>query len=207
MKIICVGLNYKSHNDEMKRAEASIPSEPVLFLKPDSSLLKKDEPFFIPDFSTNIEHEVEVVVRINKVGKNIATRFAHRYYDQITIGIDMTARDIQAKLKAKGLPWEISKSFDNSAIVGQFVDKNQLSKAIDQLDFELKKNDIEVQKGNTSQMIHSIDTLIAYASQYFTLKIGDLLFTGTPAGVGRINIDDHLEAYLDNHKLLDLYIR
>lgn len=207
MKIICVGLNYKSHNDEMKRAEASIPSEPVLFLKPDSSLLKKDEPFFIPDFSTNIEHEVEVVVRINKVGKNIATRFAHRYYDQITIGIDMTARDIQAKLKAKGLPWEISKSFDNSAIVGQFVDKNQLSKPIDQLDFELKKNDIEVQKGNTSQMIHSIDTLIAYASQYFTLKIGDLLFTGTPAGVGRINIDDHLEAYLDNHKLLDLYIR
>lgn len=207
MKIICVGLNYKSHNDEMKRAEASIPSEPVLFLKPDSSLLKKDEPFFIPDFSTNIEHEVEVVVRINKVGKNIATRFAHRYYDQITIGIDMTARDIQAKLKAKGLPWEISKSFDNSAIVGQFVDKNQLSKPIDQLDFELKKNDIEVQKGNTSQMIHSIDTLIAYASQYFTLKIGDLLFTGTPAGVGLINIDDHLEAYLDNHKLLDLYIR
>lgn len=207
MKIICVGLNYKSHNDEMKRAEASIPSEPVLFLKPDSSLLKKDEPFFIPDFSTNIEHEVEVVVRINKVGKNIATRFAHRYYDQITIGIDMTARDIQAKLKAKGLPWEISKSFDNSAIVGQFVDKNQLSKPIDQLDFELKKNDMEVQKGNTSQMIHSIDTLIAYASQYFTLKIGDLLFTGTPAGVGLINIDDHLEAYLDNHKLLDLYIR
>lgn len=207
MKILCVGLNYRLHNDEMNRQVVDIPKDPVLFMKPDSSLLKDNKPFYIPDFSNNIQHELEVVIRINKVGKNIAERFAHRYYDELTVGLDLTARDIQAELKEKKLPWEISKGFDGSAIVGNFVSKEKFDKPINELDFNLLKNNIEVQRGNTSQMLHSIDKIIAYASQFFTLKIGDLIFTGTPQGVGKLCIDDHLVASLENQTLLDFYIR
>ena len=207
MKILCVGLNYKLHNDEMKRTAVDIPADPVLFMKPDSSLLKDNKPFYLPDFSDNIQHELEVVVKINKVGKNIAERFAHRYYEELTVGLDLTARDIQNQLKEKKLPWEISKGFDGSAIIGSFINKNELSNTPDNLNFNLLKNGIEVQNGNTTDMLHSIDYIVAYASKYFTLKIGDLIFTGTPAGVGKLDIDDHLEASLDGHKLLDFHIR
>lgn len=206
MKIICVGHNYQEHNKEMGRNSIA-SEEPVLFMKPDSALLKDNKPFFIPDFSNNIHYEFEVVVRINRLGKNIAERFAHRYYDELTVGIDFTARDIQSHLKQKGLPWEISKGFDNSAAIGEFVSKEVLQKNVDCLDFSLLKNNENVQKGNTSDMIHSIDKIIAYASRFFTLKIGDILFTGTPAGVGRVEIDDHLEGFLEERKLFDFHIR
>ncbi|SHF97082.1 fumarylacetoacetate hydrolase family protein [Dysgonomonas macrotermitis] len=207
MKIICVGLNYQQHNREMGRDDTAVPEDPVLFMKPDSALLKDNKPFFIPDFSDNIHYELEVVVRINRLGKNIAERFAHRYYDELTVGIDFTARDIQSDLKEKGLPWEISKGFDNSAVIGEFVPKEVFSKEINTLDFSLSKNGIEVQKGNTSEMIHPVDKVIAYASRFFTLKIGDILFTGTPAGVGRVDIDDHLEGFLEDRKLFDFHVR
>lgn len=207
MKIICVGLNYQLHNKEMNRSESDIPTDPVLFLKPDSALLKDNKPFYIPDFSNEIHYEAEIVVRINRLGKNIAERFAHRYYDEVTVGIDFTARDLQNKFKEKGLPWELSKGFDNSAAVGEFINKEEFSGATNNLDFCLLKNDVEVQRGSTTEMIHSIDQIIAYASRFFTLKIGDIIFTGTPAGVGRVDIDDHLEGFLEDKKLLDFYIR
>ena len=207
MKIICVGHNYQLHNEEMGRTDSSVTDEPVLFLKPDSSLLRDNKPFYITDFSNNIHYEAEVVVKINRLGKNISERFSHRYYEELTIGIDFTARDIQAKLKSKGLPWEISKGFDNSAVIGEFTDKKMLSADVNNLCFELKKNNESVQKANTADMIHSIDKIIAYASRFFTLKIGDLIFTATPAGVGSVGIDDHLEGYLDDNKLLDFYVR
>lgn len=206
MKIICVGLNYQDHNVEMGRSESVVQSDPVLFLKPDSALLKDNKPFFIPDFSNNIHYELEVVVRINRLGKNIAERFANRYYDELTVGLDLTARDLQADLKKQGLPWEISKGFDNSAVVGEFINKEELGD-INSLNFELLKNNVQVQNGNTSNMIHSVDRIIAYASQFFTLKIGDILFTGTPAGVGKVEIDDHLEGFLTDRKLFDFHIR
>lgn len=182
-------------------------SDPVLFMKPDSALLKDGKPFFIPDFSTNIQYELEVVVRINRLGKNIAERFADRYYEELTVGIDFTARDLQFELKEKGLPWEISKGFDNSAVVGEFREKNYFLSDVSNLNFELKKNGTIVQKANTGDMIHSVDRIISYASRFFTLKIGDLIFTGTPAGVGKVEIDDHLEAFLETDKLLDFYVR
>lgn len=207
MKIICVGLNYQLHNKEMNRSESDIPTDPVLFLKPDSALLKDNKPFYIPDFSNEIHYEAEIVVRINRLGKNIAERFAHRYYDELTVGIDFTARDLQNKFKEKGLPWELSKGFDNSAAVGEFINKEEFSGATNNLDFCLLKNGVEVQRGSTTEMIHSIDQIIAYASRFFTLKIGDIIFTGTPAGVGRVDIDDHLEGFLEDKKLLDFYIR
>lgn len=207
MKIICVGHNYQQHNKEMGRAESDLPENPVLFMKPDSALLKDNKPFFIPDFSTDVHYEAEVVVRINRLGKNIAERFAARYYDELTIGIDFTARDLQTKLKAKGLPWEISKGFDNSAVIGQFVEKESLAATINDIDFELKRNGVTAQKSNTSQMIHSVDKIIAYASRFFTLKIGDIIYTGTPAGVAAVAIDDRIEGYLAGEKLLDFYVR
>lgn len=207
MKIICVGLNYQPHNVEMGRSELDVPKEPVLFLKPDSALLKDNKPFYIPDFSNNIQYEAEVVVRINRLGKNIGEKFANRYYDELTIGIDMTARDIQAELKAKSLPWELSKGFDGSAVIGDFVSKDIFAGGVDNVAFELLKNDEQVQRGNTSDMIHKVDYLIAYVSRFFTLKIGDLIFTGTPAGVGKVEIDDHLTGFLEDKKLLDFYIR
>lgn len=207
MKIICVGHNYQLHNLEMGRADLGVIPDPVLFMKPDSAILKDNKPFFIPDFSSNLHYEVEVVVKIAKLGKNIAERFAHRYYDELTVGVDFTARDLQDRLKEKGLPWELSKGFDNSAVLGEFMDKKELSNGIDNLDFELKINNTTVQKGNSSQMIHSVDNIIAYASRFFTLKIGDLIYTGTPVGVGKIEIDDYLEGYLEQKRLFAFYIR
>lgn len=207
MKIICVGLNYQQHNREMGRADSASSDSPVIFIKPDSALLKDNKPFFIPDFSEDIHYELEVVVRINRLGKNIAERFAHRYYDELTVGIDFTARDLQTELKSKGLPWELSKGFDYSAVVGEFIPKEDLSNGVGDVDFELHKNGNQVQLGNTADMIHSIDKIIDYVSRFFTLKIGDIIFTGTPAGVGRVDIDDHLEGFLENKKLFDFYVR
>jgi len=207
MKIICVGLNYQAHNKEMNNSLSGISSNPVLFLKPDSSLLKDGKPFFIPDFSNDIHYEAELVVRINRLGKNIAERYAHRYYEEITLGIDFTARDLQSQLKEQGLPWEISKSFDSSAVIGNFISKEEIAGTVSSLDFSLNKNNERVQKANTSEMIHSVDKIIAYASRFFTLKIGDLIYTGTPAGVGSVQIGDHLEGFLEEQKLLDFYIK
>lgn len=208
MKIICVGLNYQSHNKEMNRALSSEDDDPVLFLKPDTAILHNDEKhFYIPDFSSNIHYEAELVVKISKMGKNIAERFAHRYYNEITLGIDFTARDIQSELKSKGLPWEISKAFDNSAAVGIFVSKDKFGKEINNLNFKLEIDGKVVQAANTSQMIHSLDKIIAYASQFFTLKTGDLIYTGTPAGVGKVEIGNHLMGYLEKDNLLDVHIR
>lgn len=204
MKILAVGLNYESHNIEMKRTFKS--ETPVIFMKPESAQLKDGKPFFIPDFSNEIHYETEMVVKINRLGKNIAEKFANRYYDELTVGIDFTARDLQKSLKEKGLPWEISKSFDNSAAIGNFVSKGEFQD-IQDINFHLDINKETVQKGNTSNMIYSIDKIIEYISQYFTLKIGDLIFTGTPAGIGPVKIDDHLEGFIENKKLLDFHIR
>jgi len=205
MKIICVGMNYADHNEEMKHVLAN--EDPTIFMKPDSSLLKDGKPFFLPDFSSELHYETEIVVKINRLGKNIAEKFASRYYDEVTVGIDFTARDLQNKLRKSGLPWEISKAFDNAAALGQFVPLSDLKEPIDHLPFRLDINGKTVQKGNTSQMIFPINRIIAYASRFFTLRIGDLLYTGTPAGVGVVNINDHLEGYVEEKKLLDFYIR
>lgn len=207
MKIICVGLNYKLHNKEMNSPLSNKDDDPILFLKPDSAILKDGKPFFIPDFSNEIHYEAELVIKISKLGKNIAERFAHRYYDEITIGVDFTARDIQNTLKSKGLPWELSKAFDSSAVIGKFVEKEKYEKSINNLNFELQKNAEGVQKANTSEMTHSIDKIVAYASRFFTLKIGDIIYTGTPSGVGPVVIGDHLEGFIEDEKLLDFYVK
>ena len=202
MKIICVGRNYAKHISELQNDK---PENPVLFLKPDSAVLLKQHPFVIPEFSNDIHHEVEVLVKIKKVGKYIDEKFASSYYDEIGLGIDFTARDLQSKLKEKGLPWEISKAFDGSALIGNFVDKNTLD--LNQTNFSLFVNGKEVQKGNTDQMLWKIDALIGYISQFFTLKIGDIIFTGTPEGVARINPDDVLEGYLENNKMFRINVK
>lgn len=202
MKIIAVGMNYRPHLPEL---QASVPNEPVLFLKPDSALATDRQPFFLPDFSEEIHYEAEVVVKINRLGKNIAEKFAHRYYNELSIGLDMTARDLQRKARAEGMPWEISKAFDQSAIVGEFRSIDHFD--IHNLSFSLSKNGQIVQQGNTSEMIFSIDQVIAYASRFFTLKTGDLIFTGTPAGVGRVQIGDVLEGRLADEKLLSIHIK
>lgn len=204
MKIIAVGMNYTSHNKEMGNALEL--SEPVLFLKSDSSLLKDGKPFFIPDFSKEIHYETEIVIKINRLGKHIAERFAHRYYAEVTVGIDFTARDLQRDLRQKGLPWEISKAFDHSAVVGEFITLDS-SEAISDLTFSLYINGRKVQEGHTVNMLFSVDQIIAYASRFFTLKIGDLIYTGTPEGVGPVQIGDHLEGYIGAQKLLDFYVR
>ncbi len=205
MKIICVGLNYQAHIDEMKRSFSEKPNDPTLFMKPETALLSTDKlQFYIPDFTKEVHYEAEIVVRIEKMGKNIAERFAHRYYNQIALGLDLTARDLQAQQKAKGLPWEISKAFDNSAIVGNLLSKENFD--LSKLNFSLEKNGQLVQQGNTENMIHSIDQIIAYASQFFTLKTGDLIFTGTPAGVGRIDIGDQLKGYIEGEENFSLEI-
>ena len=204
MKILAVGLNYESHNVEMKRTFTS--SEPVIFMKPESAQLKDGKPFFIPDFSNEVHYETEVVVKIDRLGKHIAEGFAHRYYNEITVGIDFTARDLQRNLKEKGLPWEISKGFDSSAAIGSFVLKDKFSD-IQNINFHLDINSKTVQEGNTRDMIYSIDKIISYVSKFFTLKIGDLIFTGTPAGVGPVQIDDHLEGYIEDKKLLDFNVK
>jgi len=207
MKIICVGQNYQSHNKEMNRALSSSDDDPVIFMKPDTALLSGEKKeFYIPDFSSDIHYEAEVVVKISKMGKNIAERFAYRYYEEITIGIDFTARDIQSELKKKGLPWEISKSFDNSAAVGQFIPKDKFGKSIGELNFSLSIDNKIVQSANTSEMIHPVDKIISYASRFFTLKTGDLIFTGTPAGVGKVNIGNHLAGEIEKNELLNISI-
>ncbi|MGB5362622.1 MAG: fumarylacetoacetate hydrolase family protein [Aureibaculum sp.] len=187
MKIICIGRNYAKHIEELANER---PDNPVVFLKPDSAILAKNMPFFIPAFSNDIHYEVEVLVKINKVGKHIDAKFAHKYYSEIGLGIDFTARDIQSQCKEKGLPWEKAKAFDGSAVVGNFYPKEQFE--LDNLQFQLLKNDIVVQDGNTNAMLWKINELIAYVSQFFTLKKGDLIFTGTPAGVGRVAENDIL---------------
>ena len=204
MKIIAVGMNYANHNKEIHNS--LLLSEPVIFMKPDSALLKDGKPFFIPDFSSEIHYETEVVVRINKLGKNIAEQFAHRYYDEITVGIDFTARDLQNDLCQKGLPWEICKGFDGSAVIGEFVALSE-DDNIQNLDFHLDIDGKTVQKGNTSDMTFTVDKIISYVSRFFTLKIGDLIYTGTPTGVGAVNIGNHLQGYLGNRKLLDFHVR
>ena len=204
MKILAIGLNYESHNLEMKRTFTS--SEPVIFMKPESAQLKDGKPFFIPDFSNEVHYETELVVKIDRLGKHIAEGFAHRYYNEITVGIDFTARDLQRKLKEKGLPWEISKGFDSSAAIGSFISKEEFSD-VQNINFHLDINSKTVQEGNTRDMIYSIDKIISYVSKFFTLKIGDLIFTGTPAGVGPVKIDDHLEGYIEDKKLLDFNVK
>ncbi|MDH6534657.1 FAA hydrolase family protein [Parabacteroides sp. 52] len=204
MKIIAVGMNYAAHNKEMHHSLEL--TEPTLFMKADSSLLKDGKPFFIPDFSSEIEYETELVVKISRLGKNIAERFAHRYYEEVSVGIDFTARDLQRHLRAQGLPWERSKAFDHSAVVGTFVPLQEMGD-INALAFHLDINGEKVQEGNTKDMLFPVDSLIAYISRFFTLKIGDLIYTGTPAGVGPVQINDHLTGYLGERKLLDFYVK
>lgn len=204
MKIICIGRNYADHAKELNNP---VPKEPVFFCKPDSALIQKGKPFFYPEFSNDIHFECEVVVRINRIGKHIEEKFAHKYFDEITLGIDLTARDLQQDCKAKGLPWEKAKAFDGSAPIGDFIKVSSLSKDIQNLNFELSKNGELVQSGNTNDMLFSIPKIIAFISQYFTLKIGDLIFTGTTKGVGPIAIGDNFEASLEGKKLLQLPIR
>lgn len=203
MKIVAVGMNYLPHIQELK---SEIPEEPVLFIKPDSALCSDKQPFFLPDFSQEIHYEVELVVKISRLGKNIAEKFAYRYYDEITLGLDLTARDLQRNLRARGLPWEISKGFDQSAVVGHFIPKNRFEN-IQQLHFRLDLNGKTVQQGSTAEMLFGVDRIIAYASRFFTLKTGDLFFTGTPCGVGPVHKEDHLEAWLEGEKMLHLRVK
>ena len=204
MKIIAVGMNYANHNKEMQHS--LVLSEPVIFMKPDSALLKNGKPFFIPDFSSDIHYETEVVVKINKLGKNIDEQFAYRYYDGITVGIDFTARDLQQALRQKSLPWEICKGFDGAATIGSFIAVSEVG-SIQNLVFHLDIDGRTVQQGNTSDMLFTVDRIIAWISRFVTLKTGDLIFTGTPAGVGKVEIGNHLQGYLGKRKLLDFYVR
>lgn len=203
MKILCIGRNYTDHIEELENER---PEDPVVFLKPDTSLLLKNQPFFIPPFSDDVHYEVEVLVRINRIGKHIQQKFSHKYYDEIGLGIDFTARDVQAKLKAKGLPWEKAKSFDGAAVVGDWIDKETLPN-IDELQFELSKNGTTVQQSSTALMLWKVDELIAYVSQFFTLKIGDIIFTGTPAGVGPVSENDILEGSLEGRQLFSIKVK
>ena len=203
MKIICIGRNYKQHILEL---ENKIPSDIIFFLKPETAIPQKNQPFFIPDFSNNVHHEIEIVIKINKTGKHIQEKFAHRYYDELTLGIDFTARDIQEKLKKEGKPWEKAKSFDGSAPVGRFIKKNTVDNIHD-LNFKILVNNKQIQYGNSKNMIFSIDQIISYVSKFITLKKGDLIFTGTPSGVGRVEKNDILEGYLENEKLIETIVR
>ena len=201
MKIFAVGMNYLEHNKEL-HGSLFKPEEPVIFTKADSAVLKDHKPFFIPDHMGRIDYETEIVVRISKLGKNISERFAHRYYDAVTVGIDFTARELQKKLRAGGKPWDLCKGFDGSAALGEWVSLDKF-RDIQALHFHLDINGNTVQEGCTSDMLYRVDQLIAYISQYFTLKTGDILYTGTPAGVGPVHIDDHLEGYIEDRKVLD----
>lgn len=203
MKIICIGRNYVKHIEELHNMR---PSEPVIFLKPDSSILPKKIPFFIPDFSSDIHYEVELLVKINKVGKHIDKKFAHKYYEEIGLGIDFTARDLQQQLKEKGLPWERAKAFDGSAVIGKWVSKKTIQD-IDNVNFSLQVNDKVVQHGNTSHMLWKVDEIIEYVSKYFTLKIGDIIFTGTPEGVGKVFVNDTLTGFLEKEKLFSINVK
>ncbi|MBR3608914.1 MAG: fumarylacetoacetate hydrolase family protein [Bacteroidales bacterium] len=203
MKIFAVGWNYNSHNKEMDNT--LVLNEPVIFLKPESAILKDGKPFFYPDWSSQIEYEAEIVVRIDRLGKNIQSKFAYRYYNSYTIGIDFTARDYQAKARANGNPWDISKGFDGSAVVGDFIPTN--GEKLGEKEFYLNINGNEVQRGNSKDMIFSIDDIVAYVSKFYTLKKGDLIYTGTPAGVGGVKIGDRLEGFIGDEKLLDFHVR
>lgn len=205
MKIIAVGMNYALHNQELGHTEAG--TEPVIFLKPDSALLRDGKPFFLPDFSTDLQYETEVVVRICRLGKHVAPRFARRYYDAVTVGIDFTARDLQRRFRAAGLPWELSKGFDGSAVIGRFVPLEQVGGDVQQLDFHLDIDGREVQRGCTADMLFRVDDILAYVSRFMTLKMGDLLFTGTPAGVGPVAEGQHLQGYLGEEPVLDFHVR
>ena len=202
MKIICIGRNYTDHAKELNNP---VPQEPVFFMKPDSSILLKNRPFFLPEFSSEIHHELEIVVKISRLGKHIEKRFAHRYYNEVTAGIDFTARDIQTRCKKEGLPWEIAKAFDASAVVGKFISLPETG--INNISFSLKINDKTVQQGNTADMLFDVDTIISYVSRFVTLKTGDMLFTGTPAGVGPVKLNDHLEGFVEGNKVFDFKIK
>jgi len=203
MKIICIGRNYLPHIKELGHA---VPTEPTFFLKPDSAIVTRNRPFFLPDFSTHIDYEVELIYRICKVGKCIQPRFAHNYYDAIGLGVDFTARDLQKKCVENGDPWEISKSFDGSAIISQFIDKKEFSN-LNQIHFQLNKNGQTVQEGNSADMLFSIDQIIAHVSRFITLKMGDIIYTGTPKGVGPVAINDRLEGWLEDRKMLNFRIK
>ena len=203
MKIICIGRNYPQHAAELGNEK---PESPVVFIKPDTAKLQRRVPFYIPPFSDQIHHEVEVLVKINRIGKYIEEKFAHKYYQQIGLGIDFTARDLQQNLKEKGLPWEKAKAFDGSALIGSCFDKEHFTD-LNQLDFELAKNGVTIQEGNTSEMLWSIDAFIDEVSRFFTLKIGDVIFTGTPAGVGPVAVNDVLEGYLGEEKAFKVKIK
>jgi 2-keto-4-pentenoate hydratase/2-oxohepta-3-ene-1,7-dioic acid hydratase in catechol pathway len=203
VKIICVGRNYSSHIKELANEK---PIAPVLFLKPDTSILQKNHPFYIPHFSSNIDYEAEVLIRINRIGKHIQAKFSHKYYEEISLGVDFTARIVQNQLKSNGLPWEKSKSFDGSALIGEWFQKNEFEN-INSLSFNLKVNNRIVQHGNTSEMLWKIDDLISYISQYFTLKIGDIIFTGTPAGVGPISENDVLVGHIEDRQAFSVKIK
>ncbi|RTL14628.1 MAG: FAA hydrolase family protein [Flavobacteriaceae bacterium] len=203
MKIICIGRNYADHISELNNER---PTEPVIFMKPDSSILPNKNPFVIPAFSNDIHHEVEILVKICKVGKHIDAKFAHKYYEEIGLGIDFTARDVQNNLKEKGLPWEKAKAFDHSAVIGNFTSKKDYS-SLENINFELKSNGVIVQEGNTNLMLWKIDELISYISQYFTLKIGDIIFTGTPKGVAKVTEGDVLEGFIEGESMFKIQIR
>lgn len=204
MKIICVGRNYTEHIAELENEK---PEDPVLFLKPDTSILLKKQPFFIPPFSNDVHYEVELLVRINRVGKHIQKKFAHKYYDEIGLGIDFTARDLQKKLKEQGLPWEKAKSFDGAAVIGEKWLKKERFQKVDDISFSLEKEGSVVQSGNSSHMLWKIDELIEYISQYFTLKIGDVIFTGTPAGVGPVKIGDELTGFIEEEQIFSIQVK
>ncbi len=202
MKILCVGRNYTEHAKELGNA---VPENPVIFSKPDTALLKNNEPFYLPDFSNDVHHEVELVIKINKVGKKIKPKFARNYFSEIGLGIDFTARDKQTELKNKGLPWELAKAFDGSAPIGNFINIENID--LKNIDFSLQKNGTVVQKGNTTQMIFSFEEIVSFVSQYFTLKVGDLIYTGTPAGVGQVIIGDKLEGFIGNDLMLTCEVK
>ena len=202
MKIICIGRNYAKHIEELANEK---PTSPVVFLKPDSAILQKNNPFFIPPFSNDVHYEVEILVKINKVGKFIDAKFAHKYYDEIGLGIDFTARDIQDQCKEKGLPWEKAKAFDGSAVIGEFYPKKQFD--LDTISFQLYKNNTLVQDGKSNTMLWKIDELIAYVSQYFTLKKGDIIFTGTPEGVGKVSENDVLKGFIENKEAFQIKVK
>lgn len=203
MKILCIGRNYVDHAKELNNP---LPSEPVVFLKPETAILRTGRPFFIPDFAEEFHYEVELVICINRLGKNIESKFAHRYYDEIGIGIDFTARDLQSSLKKKGLPWEKSKAFDNSAALSKFVPMTKFED-VQNINFRLDINGETRQKGNSSLMIFKVDEIISHLSKYFTLKMGDLIYTGTPVGVGPVKIDDRLQLYIEDELMLDFMIK
>jgi len=203
MKIFAIGQNYVEHNKELNSKN---PIEPVVFMKPDTSLLKNNKPFYIPDFTNELHYETELIIKFNRLGKNIDSIFANRYYAEIGLGIDFTARDLQRKLKAEGKPWEISKAFDNSAVIGNFLPVTELGD-VQNIQFRLDLNGKTVQNGNSSDMIFQINELVAYVSRFFTLKIGDLLFTGTPVGVGKVEVGDRLEGYIFNNKMFDFLVK